>query len=423
MKFFIERLCAYDRCRVVLPWFAWAKGGDAGARLRRRILAMDTKGPGGRPGGFEVAAAAVLHVLRTGREAWLTWRRESAGAREGYGVGRLRQLREIFVAAWRYNFPPMHYYRTRLFRVPRERWSAMFTHEETTLVLGCFERAEAHRGLWTKSGWAEFCSSRGIGSPPVVARAAGGRLVSETAGAIEPGSDLFLKPDSDFSGRGGVMLEWSAERDGWQASGACAEFVGRDGLRGFLAARSASDSLVVQPRLRNAPDLADLASRALVNTRVVTLRRRDGEFVVLMAALRVPPGDQPTSDVVGFTMALPVDLETGRLGCAESARMARGAMAFHPVNGARFEGRVIAQWPEMRAKALAAHREHLAFMPSVGWDLVVTDRGVFILEANAVWNGNLAQLWGRAPLGETIWPELMLGALDELEAREAVQRV
>lgn len=413
-----KKLCAYDRCRVVLPWFFWARGEDAVSRLRRRILLLDTNGPGREAGHGTKAAAAVLHVLRSGREAWLAWRRESAAVREGYGVARGRQLREIFAAAWRYNFPPMLYYRTRLFRLPRERWGMMFSHEETTLVLARFERAEAYRGLWTKSGWAEFCARGGPLSVPVVARAEGGRLVAETAGEIEPGRDLFLKPDSDFSGRGGVMLEWIVERDGWQASGACAEFVGRDGLREFLAARSVAGALVVQPRLRNAPDLADLASRALVNARVVTLRRLDGEFVVLMAALRVPPGDEPTSDVVGSTIALPVDLETGRLGLGESARFARGAMVRHPKSGARFEGREIAQWAEMKAKALAAHREHLAFMPSVGWDLVATDRGVLILEANAVWNGHLAQLWGMAPLGETIWPELMLAALDELEARE-----
>lgn len=381
---------------------------------------MDTNGPGREAGVGTKAAAAALHVLRVSREAWLVWRRESAAAREGYGIGRARQLREVLLAAWRYNFPPMLYYRTRLFRLPRERWAAMFSHEETTLLLGRFERAEAHRGLWTKSGWADFCARRGICSPPVVARAEGGRLISEVPGEIEPGRDLFMKPDSDFSGRGGVMLEWSAARDGWQASGACRDFVGRTELRSFLAARSTAGALVLQPRLSNAPDMADLASRALVNARVVTLRGLDGEFVVLMAALRVPPGDEPTSDVVGFTMALPVDVETGRLGRGESARLARGAMACHPTSGARFEGREISQWPEMRAKALSAHREHLAFMPSVGWDLVATDRGVFILEANAVWNGHLAQLWGKAPLGETIWPEVMLAALDELAEREAV---
>jgi hypothetical protein len=140
-----------------------------------------------------------------------------------------------------------------------------------------------------------------------------------------------------------------------------------------------------------------------------------------MAALRVPPGDEPTSDVVGSTLVVPVDLETGRLGRAESGRMEKGAMASNPKTGARFEGRLVSQWSEMKAKALAAHREHLGFMPAVGWDLVATDRGVFILEANAVWNGNLAQLWGRAPLGETVWPEVMMAALDELEARERAE--
>ena len=50
-------------------------------------------------------------------------------------------------------------------------------------------------------------------------------------------------------------------------------------------------------------------------------------------------------------------------------------------------------------------------MPTIGWDLVATADGVLILEANAVWHAYLGQQWGRSPLGETAWAEVMLQAL------------
>ncbi|MBK8478484.1 MAG: hypothetical protein IPL39_20015 [Opitutaceae bacterium] len=407
----LERLCAYDHCRVSLPWFVWARRRDAASLLHRRILALDPVGPGAAVGAARTVLAAGLFMARGSREVVRTWRRLGGAATQGYGVPRTRQLAQLFIALFRYNIPPKVYYRSCLFRLARERWNAIFSHEETTFVLGQFERATMHLDLWSKSGWAAFCAAYGIDTPPLCARAIDGTVTMIESDGLPAGADYFVKPDRDYSGRGGIMLEWQAVRAGWQAHGAITAFVSRDGLVEFLRAHSRTGALVVQERLRNAPDLADLTSRALINFRIVTLRMPDGTISVLMAALRLPPGDQPTSDVVGSTLCVPVDTETGRLGCAESAELVLGARERHPVSGATIEGRAIAQWPEMRARAIAAHG-HLPSLTTVGWDLIATDRGVFILEANAVWNGNLAQHWGRAPLGETAWPALMLAHLD-----------
>jgi hypothetical protein len=145
----------------------------------------------------------------------------------------------------------------------------------------------------------------------------------------------------------------------------------------------------------------------LVNLRVITLCSMRREITVLMAALRLPPGDQPTSDVVGVTFIIPLDPESGMLGQAECARLELGALANHPHSGVRFQGRTIAEWPAMRAQVIAAHRR-LPNMPAIGWDCIATEQGAFILEANAVWHADVAQQWGLLPLGESAWPKVML---------------
>ncbi len=402
-----DRLCAYDHCRVPLPWFIWSRRTDLTSRLRRRILALEYGQPLSAVGTVHIALAACLHFLRGTREIVLVWRSRQAACRTGYGVPGGRQLIELFVSTFRYNFPPLHYYRARLFRITRSRWLDLFSHAETTRILAVFEQATQHLGLWTKSGWARFCADHGIPTIPVAAQAVRGELQVNEAAWLQPGRDLFLKPDRDYSGRGGVMLEWDAAANGWRASGAVSASVPGSALDGFLRSHSHDDAFVVQPRLRNAAPLADLAARALVNIRIVTLHAPDGTITLLMAALRLPLGDHPTSDVVGSTLCIPIDVATGEMGEGECARLEMGTCARHPLTGVPLKGRVIPEWPQMREQAIATHRL-VPSVPSIGWDFVATETGVFILEANAVWNGYLAQHWGRAPLGETPWPALML---------------
>lgn len=406
-----DRLCAYDHCRVPLPWFIWSRRTDMASRLRRLILALDYGQPLSAVGAARTALAACLHFLRGTREIVLVWRSRQATCQKGYGVSGGRQLTDLFVATFRYNFPPLHYYRARLFRITRSRWPDLFSHAETTRILAVHEHATQHLGIWTKSGWATFCADHGIPTIPIAAQAVRGELHVNEASWLQPGRDLFLKPDRDYSGRGGVMLEWDAAADGWRASGAVSASIPGTALAGFLRSHSLNDAFVVQPRLRNAAPLADLASRALVNIRIVTLHAADGTITVLMAALRLPLGDHPTSDVIGSTLCIPIDVASGEMGEGECACLEVGSCASHPFTGVPLQGRVVPEWPRMREQAMATHRL-LPSVPSIGWDFVVTESGVLILEANAVWNGYLAQHWGRAPLGETAWPTLMLAPPD-----------
>lgn len=407
-----DRLCAYDHCRIPLPWFAWTRRDDDASRLRRRILDLDHGRPVALAGPGLLALAALLHLSRGTRDILLTWRLLGRACATGYGVGRARQLRELFVAVFRHNHPASLYYRARLFRLARPRWPAVFSHQETTLALDRYQIATAHLGPWTKRGWAEFSQSVGLPLVPLAAEAEDGRVQSHRPELLAPGRDLFLKPDKDYSGRGGVMLEWREAERGWQAHGAARVLVPAAGLEAFLREHSLGARIVVQPRLRNAPALADLAPRALVNARLVTLRGPSREVSALMAALRLPPGDEPTSDVVGSTLCAPIDVETGEIARAECGKLELGSIARHPRRDVVIAGRRIPGWVALRDLAIDTHRRRLAFMPTIGWDLVFTDAGDLLLEANAVWNGNLAQHWGLSPLGETPWPAAMLAAWD-----------
>lgn len=403
-----DRLCAYDCCRLPMPWFAWSGGEDAVSVLHRRVMEMDRGSPIAAARWWEWAAAAALHAARGGREIALCWRAKSAACRKGFGVSRGRQLATLIYTTFRHNFPPSLYYRARLFRLERKRWASVFSHGEVMVVLREIEARTAGLHLWSKRGWARFCARHGLPLPPLLALVSGGRF---TGGEGLEGRDLFIKPDLGWASRGTVLLEWRAEESGWRASGGRADFVRAGELERFVQQAAAVADVVVQPRLRTRADLADLAPRALANLRVVTIRSAAGRCSVFSAGLRIPWHEEHCSDAPEG-LFVPLDLATGRLECAEGLDMSPGPLATHPLTGARIEGREIAAWPEMRERALAAHAL-LPEAPCVGWDLVATEEaGVLILEANVTWSANLAQLRGLAPLGESEWPEAVLAYLD-----------
>lgn len=410
---YCDRLCAYDHCRVPLPWFRWARRPDAASRLRRRILALE-RGAGLQHVGLAAGLlAAALHLGRGAREIGLCWRRRSRACAQGFGISRPRQLAMLVVATFRYNFPPSLYYRARLFRLERARWLAVFSHDEPVVLVPVIEQRTLAHDLWTKLGWERFCVRHALPGVAACARVSGGRLLVNDAEAWAAEGDFFLKPDAGWASRGTVMMEWRAEQNGWVATGAQSGLVAREERECFVVAVAAGNDLVVQPRRRNHPDLADLAERALVNFRVVTIRDPQGGVTVFSAALRLPAHAEHCSDVAGGYF-VPLDLAAGTLGHAEGLDMATGMLARHPVTGAQIVGRRIEQWPEMRTLALAAHALMPPAVPCVGWDLVCTDVGVKLLEANVAWSGNLTQLRGLAPLGESSWPATMLAYLDEV---------
>jgi hypothetical protein len=410
---YCDRLCAYDHCRVPLPWFAWSGRRDPASLLRRRILALERGATLQRVGVAGGLLAVLLHWLRGPREIVLCWRRRSRGCAVGFGVSRWRQLATLGFIVFRYNFPPSLYYRARLFRLPRERWLKVFSHDEAVTLAPVMEQRTGMFALWTKRGWQQFCAQHDLPGVATVAEISAGRLVVRDAAAWGRGDDLFLKPDDGWASRGTVMLEWQADPAGWQASGARTGFVARAALNQFASETAAGGDYVGQTRLRNHPDLADLAQRALINFRVLTLRELDGTISVFSAALRIPGHAEHCSDVpAGFFV--PVDLKTGVMGFAEGLDMALGPLSVHPITGVPIQGRPVAQWPEMRDLARAAHVRMPPSVPCVGWDLVCTDGGVKLLEANIAWSGNLTQLRGLAPLGESSWPAIMLAYLDEV---------
>jgi hypothetical protein len=102
-------------------------------------------------------------------------------------------------------------------------------------------------------------------------------------------------------------------------------------------------------------------------------------------------------NVSGGGVAANVDEETGKMdrvvAVGSDGRPVYASV--HPDTGAPIEGVVVPGWADAAARMLALAREH-PYLPYVGWDAVITDSGVRVLEGNSFTGADVFQL--RLPL-------------------------
>jgi len=131
---------------------------------------------------------------------------------------------------------------------------------------------------------------------------------------------------------------------------------------------------------------ADAVFPGAVNAvRVITMWDDEaGEPFVALAAHRFGTArSAPVDNLSRGGLMAGVDVATGKLSVAMStpyaSRYARHPR--HPDTGAQIEGSVVPGWAEARDGVLAV-ASRLAYVPYVGWDVVIGDAAFWILEGN-----------------------------------------
>jgi len=279
-------------------------------------------------------------------------------ARRASGRSLLAQLGDLLLLGLRDRFDPLSYYLQDLhFRGGRAEAAQYLTRYETKNGLlhalnGLRARPEGGRELNDKLLFADCCRLAGVATPPVLLASAGGDVVAGAARAALD-RDLCCKPREGRGARGILVFARIAPERFRDEGGAMLDL---DALIERLREAGRTTPLIVQPRLSNHAEIADLAGRSLVTFRVVTCLDAAGRPVVTHGVLRLLSKlepDWPGDDEYGA----PIDLVTGTLGALRSDRILRCAMRWprHPVLGQAVQGRRLALWAEVRALALEAH--------------------------------------------------------------------
>ncbi|MGJ7580036.1 sugar-transfer associated ATP-grasp domain-containing protein [Variovorax sp. RHLX14] len=307
-------------------------------------------------------------------------------ARRASGRTLRAQLGDLLSLSLRHDFDPLAYYFQELYREGGRAEAAFYlTRSETKNgllhVLNSMRPSpDGPREMKDKVLFAACCRREGLPVASTLLESEdGGSEVAWSVPRDRLDRDLFCKLRSGRGARGVLVFRRVGPHRYLDPDG---EEIDLETVRVWLQAASRTAPVIVQPRLRNHPELADLADRSLVTVRVLTCLDSDGRPVVTHAFLRILSKLEPKwrrKDEYG----VPIDRVDGRLGAMCSDRLASGTRRFshHPVTGQAVEGRVLESWPAIQALALDAHRafSHRIF---VGWDIAMTDEGPVLLEGN-----------------------------------------
>jgi hypothetical protein len=343
-----------------------------------------------------------------------------------HGVPIGTQLAAQWRMAFRDGIDPTIYYFEELYRPGAlARLDQYFMRREVKGdLLRLLHRLQPKAGerrinLGDKMQLFAWCARAGLPHTAPVMLVEDGRLVWQSADLLELDQDLFVKPRI---GRGavGVSLHRRSAAFQYVDSAGATRMLGE--LVGEIVRRSGTRAMMVLPRLRNHPAIADMAAESLITIRAVTVLDEDLEPELVVAYLRVLtklepdwPVRKPISEY-----AAAIDLETGRLGpmTGDKPECLSQWHERHPVTGVAVLGRPVPCWDAVVALAERAHqvaRDRIL----VGWDIAVTPQGPVLLEGNSYPDVHYPQRIYRKPYGEMRIGTLLRFHLARLEAKWA----
>ncbi|HEY0972449.1 MAG TPA: sugar-transfer associated ATP-grasp domain-containing protein [Gemmatimonadales bacterium] len=389
------------------------------ARLRGWARALDWhEREGGRRG---LLRRAALRPILAWKEAGNAVEQHGGEVEEVSGVPRARQHRQLWWLAVRHGLNAHSYRAYRLYLPERRRMAGRYAQErEFYRVMRWYNRQHAdsdYRTMMDKELFQAWCAVNGLPHVPTLVTYDHGELVFARVDgdpvASLPAADLFQKPADGTGGHGTERWSYvgSPREHLWRA---------RDGrtlpassLLAEMADLSASlpekfgrlsRRMLLQPCLRNHADLLPLTPGALCTLRVVTVREPGGRAQAILAAYKMARAGAVGDNTDLGGISAPMDLTTGVLGPGVGPRGAvRVTYEHHPDTGAEIAGREVPFWREAVALAIrgldASNR-----LPSLGWDIAITDEGPVLLEGNPASNPGIAQAPTGVPLSDTPLP-------------------
>lgn len=329
---------------------------------------------------------------------WFTFKavnRYGASVRDGWGVSLLQQWCDLLRLGGR-NIHPMDYYSNDLF-LPggRERSLWLVFFRSNVRLLSYLNRHQDMGQINDKYRFYRLCRDHGLAVAPILARTSGGVLIPELQ-PLQFSGDLLFKPVSGSVGRG--IECWDELEPGrFRLRGTSRRVMNREAasitvsadpcrkaweLAAYLLNLAQTEDYLVQPRLRNHPDLEPLTNGSLASIRVLTGMAPEGQPLIHGAFINLPYGDSVVSNVGdGGAVTALVDVDTGTLSMAFTGQIPHHLGTVHPCTDVGIAGFLLPCWKEILELCRQAHRM-VGPIVLVGWDIALTSDGPVLLEGN-----------------------------------------
>ncbi len=394
----------YIRNPVPLRTFVGREASPAARRLMAGVYAHELTGLG-QPGWWRRTAMVLAWAGVMTRSCFRHYAKHRAAIRrELPDTGVLAHWSRLGVSVFLNNISPLEFYRYKFYlaRFYRHRRLYVLRWQLDALLIRALPN-DGSEALADKYHFWQAADRAGLAVVPVWASVHHGTWQDgDWASLAAKRSDLVLKPTNRARGEGiefldalpgGGWLQGSRPLDDAQA---CA----------WLEAASHRYPVIVQPRIRNHPELARYGAEGLATLRIVTMKtRRMAGAVCVLAALRVPHGTARLANLHQRALVCAVDLASGRMSPGSGVSPADEDLAHHPVTGAPLAGERVPCWEACKALCIAGHGLAPG-LNSIGWDVIVAPDGPRLLEANVRWGCHVLQIAGGTPLLATRFPEL-----------------
>lgn len=303
--------------------------------------------------------------------------------------GRFTQLKEVLYLGFWNGLVPEQYYALRFYLFARDEWVEDFLtgNEIKQAIRSVSSRSSADL---VNNKWQLTRHLQQLNIPVVsnLAVFTEGTIREAKTGDRLPTNSLYFKPVDGFCGRGIERWDYQSTSGQWHWEG---RLLAEPELLQHFKTASKRETYVMQEALQNHESVAPLSWGGLITIRVMTVLGREEEPDVVGAHLLIPRSGAVVNHGASGGLNAKLDIPTKRLmWCFRQLPFAE-RLTVHPDTGIRFEGFEIKSLEAVIDLAKKAHQATPGIF-SIGWDIVVSNRGVLILEANTQW-GIVTGMW------------------------------
>ena len=216
--------------------------------------------------------------------------------------------------------------------------------------------------------------------------------MNEVLEIVKANKRVFIKPYGKGKGTGVQRLGW--EKGSWIIDDL---LVHEADIRRLL---EETDEWIICQNVEQGEFSRGLYDRTANTIRMITVRDiHTQQFRIMFAVQRIGTSETiPVDNGSRGGLVCNIDLETGMLSEARSLHSLE-VHECHPDSGTQLKGAVIPEWNRIKQQILKVAAK-FPYMYFIAWDLVLTDSGICIIEANASSGVNIIQLWGGQRHGE-----------------------
>ncbi len=339
-------------------------------------------------------AHSILGVARYGRRA-----------RSNHGTPLAMQFAQQYRVAVKDRLHPTHFYQFGLYRSDRLPGARHFLPNLATRSL--IKAANGRDAEWSKIDFAADCKRLGLPHIEPLTSFRDGKLSPEISPADLPRGDLFLKPATLWKGLGGER--WQYGNDGYSREDA--KLTGEQFLE-RARVLSLEIPYVLQPAIRNHPDLLRINNGSLSTVRVTTgFAKGASTPVFILAAFRLGTGRAVVDNFTSGGIASGIDNKSGTLGPAIGKDPMRPPYHVHPDTQQSITGTVLPYWKETVELCLRVHN-CFADLAIVGWDVALTPDGPLLVEANLTCCVEILQTSHGIPILDTPFTDVILSRIE-----------